>query len=177
MEEVPYHMRRVNQVKKVSRIQEKRFQVFQAEGPSLSPWGRRSNLHPVEHSEEPLSLCSPSPDLVGSVETGTVCSFSNTLYHTLIKSQVKWWNQTSPHQPPTKPTPLACEKWLAPLQSQIATGKSQHLSKRAWKGHLQSKPVIHECPDPLETQRRLPLPSCLAVPKGTPSAWVCDRQA
>ena len=71
---------------------------------------------------------------------------------------------------PNQPNPLSLWKWLAWLQSQIAIGKSPHLSKRAWKGHLRVRACDPQVPSPLETQR-LPLPSVPGPrPMGTPSS-------
>ena len=81
----------VNQVKEVSRIQEKKVSgVSVRKAPFLKSLGQKErppSCVTFKGASEPL--LGHHPDPVGSVEIGTVCSFSNMLYHTLIKSQVK----------------------------------------------------------------------------------------
>ena len=71
-------------------------------------------------------------------------------------------------QAPNQPNPLSLWNYL---QSQRAIGKSQYLSKRAWKGHLRVQACGPQVPSPLGTQRKWPLPAMAGpVPKGRPSS-------
>lgn len=133
---------------------------FRQKGPSLSP-GADDNLHPVEHSEEPLSLClAHHPDLVGSVETGTVCSFSNTLYHTLIKAGKMMKPNLSPpastvNQPP-RPVEVAC-----PTSEPDSYREKSAFVQTCRKGyHLRVQACDPQVPSPLETQRSVAPPIC-----------------
>lgn len=85
-------------------------------------------------------------------------------------------NLSSPAR--NQPNPCSLWKWLAWLQSQVAVGKSQSLSKTCLERPSSCPGLWSPGAQPTRDPKKVALPFLPGrVPRGTPSSWVCDRWA